>query len=126
MSVLGWLGVIVITAYVGFTAVVYFGQRSLMYFPETVRTSPTAAPRIYLAAPAQQLDLMAYYRFQSDCFRSKDFNAERVLSAIRARRPVNLIDGLVYRIVNDPADADITTCGNPDFPCPSARRHRKK
>jgi uncharacterized protein len=43
MSVLGWLGVIVITAYVGFTAVVYFGQRSLMYFPDTAHTTPAAA-----------------------------------------------------------------------------------
>jgi fermentation-respiration switch protein FrsA (DUF1100 family) len=43
MSVLGWLAVIVITAYVGFTAVVYFGQRSLMYFPDTARTTPAAA-----------------------------------------------------------------------------------
>jgi hypothetical protein len=43
MSVLGWLAVIVITAYVGFTAVVYFGQRSLMYFPDTAHTTPAAA-----------------------------------------------------------------------------------
>ena len=31
-----------------------------------------------------------------------------------------------YVALNDPADADITTCGNPDFPCPSARHHRRK
>jgi hypothetical protein len=43
VSVLGWLAVIVITAYVGFTAVVYFGQRSLMYFPDTTHTTPAAA-----------------------------------------------------------------------------------
>jgi hypothetical protein len=29
-----------------------------------------------------------------------------------------------YVALNDPADADITTCGNPDFPCPSLR-HRE-
>jgi uncharacterized protein len=43
MSVLGWLAVIVIAGYVGFTAVVYFGQRSLMYFPDTAHTTPAAA-----------------------------------------------------------------------------------
>ncbi len=43
MSILGWLAVIVLTAYVGFTAVVYFGQRSLMYFPDTAHTTPAAA-----------------------------------------------------------------------------------
>ncbi|MFY9692632.1 MAG: hypothetical protein WA776_06810 [Xanthobacteraceae bacterium] len=31
-----------------------------------------------------------------------------------------------YVALNDPADADITTCGNPDFPCPSARHHHRK
>ncbi len=31
-----------------------------------------------------------------------------------------------YVALNDPADADITTCGNPDFPCPSVRRHHRK
>jgi pimeloyl-ACP methyl ester carboxylesterase len=43
VSVLGWLGVIVVAGYVGFTAVVYFGQRSLMYFPDTAHTTPAAA-----------------------------------------------------------------------------------
>jgi hypothetical protein len=28
--------------------------------------------------------------------------------------------------LNDPADADITTRGNPGFPCPSLHRHQRK
>jgi fermentation-respiration switch protein FrsA (DUF1100 family) len=43
MSVLGWLGVIVIASYTGLTAMVYLGQRSLMYFPDTAHTTPAAA-----------------------------------------------------------------------------------
>jgi fermentation-respiration switch protein FrsA (DUF1100 family) len=43
MSVMGWLGVIVVASYVGFTTVIYFGQRSLMYFPDTTHTTPAAA-----------------------------------------------------------------------------------
>ncbi|MFZ0776675.1 MAG: hypothetical protein WB772_00030 [Xanthobacteraceae bacterium] len=31
-----------------------------------------------------------------------------------------------YVALNDPADADITTCGNPGFSCPSLRRHQRK
>ena len=43
MSVLGWLGVIIIAGYAGLTAMVYLGQRSLMYFPDTAHTTPAAA-----------------------------------------------------------------------------------
>jgi fermentation-respiration switch protein FrsA (DUF1100 family) len=43
MTVLGWLAVIVIAGYVGLTAVIYFAQRSLMYFPDTTHTTPAAA-----------------------------------------------------------------------------------
>jgi uncharacterized protein len=43
MTALTWLGVGVLCIYVGAAAVLYFTQRSLMYFPETVRTSPAAA-----------------------------------------------------------------------------------
>ncbi len=29
-------------------------------------------------------------------------------------------------VVNDPADGDITTCGNPGWPCPSVKSRRSK
>ncbi|MFZ3359642.1 MAG: alpha/beta hydrolase [Xanthobacteraceae bacterium] len=43
MSILSWLGVIFVCCYVGVTATVYFTQRSLMYFPDTVHTTPAEA-----------------------------------------------------------------------------------
>jgi fermentation-respiration switch protein FrsA (DUF1100 family) len=43
MAALMWLGVAVLCIYIGAAAVLYFTQRSLMYFPETVRTTPAAA-----------------------------------------------------------------------------------
>jgi len=43
MTVLAWIGVVAVCLYVGLAAVVYLAQRSLMYFPDTVHTTPAAA-----------------------------------------------------------------------------------
>jgi uncharacterized protein len=42
MSVLGWLAVIALCLYVGLATMIYLAQRSLMYFPETIHTTPAA------------------------------------------------------------------------------------
>jgi uncharacterized protein len=43
MTVLGSIAAIAFCLYIGLTAVVYFSQRSLMYFPDTAHTTPAAA-----------------------------------------------------------------------------------
>jgi fermentation-respiration switch protein FrsA (DUF1100 family) len=43
MTALTWLGVGALCIYIGAAAVLYFTQRSLMYFPETAHTTPAAA-----------------------------------------------------------------------------------
>jgi fermentation-respiration switch protein FrsA (DUF1100 family) len=43
MTTLGWIAAIALAAYVALTVMMFFTQRSLMYFPETVHTSPAAA-----------------------------------------------------------------------------------
>ena len=43
MSVLGWIAGIALALYVGVSAMMYFAQRSLIYFPETIHTTPAAA-----------------------------------------------------------------------------------
>jgi len=43
LTVFGWLGVLAVCAYVGLTAMIYFAQRSLMYFPDRSSTTPAAA-----------------------------------------------------------------------------------
>jgi uncharacterized protein len=43
MTALAWIGVIAVCLYVGLAAVIYFAQRSLMYFPETIHTAPADA-----------------------------------------------------------------------------------
>jgi pimeloyl-ACP methyl ester carboxylesterase len=43
MTVLGWLTVIALCLYVGLAAVIFVAQRSLMYFPETIHTTPATA-----------------------------------------------------------------------------------
>ena len=40
MSVLGWIAGIALALYVGVSAMMYFAQRSLIYFPETIHTTP--------------------------------------------------------------------------------------
>jgi uncharacterized protein len=43
MAFLKWAFILALGLYVGFTALLYFAQRSLLYFPETIRTAPAAA-----------------------------------------------------------------------------------
>ena len=43
MTMLPWLGGALLVAYVGLAAVLYVKQRSLMYFPETIHTTPAQA-----------------------------------------------------------------------------------
>lgn len=43
MAILKFMLIVALVGYGGLVALVYFGQRSLMYFPETARTPPAAA-----------------------------------------------------------------------------------
>ena len=43
MAVVKWTFIVAAAGYLALTALMYFAQRRLMYFPETVRTSPAAA-----------------------------------------------------------------------------------
>jgi uncharacterized protein len=43
MAFLKWAFIFAASLYVGFTALMYVAQRSLLYFPEAVRTAPAAA-----------------------------------------------------------------------------------
>jgi fermentation-respiration switch protein FrsA (DUF1100 family) len=43
MTVFGWIAVMALCGYVGLAAMVYFAQRSLMYFPARMHTTPAAA-----------------------------------------------------------------------------------
>jgi fermentation-respiration switch protein FrsA (DUF1100 family) len=40
---LKWSAVVAVCLYLGMAAILYFAQRSMMYFPETIRTSPAKA-----------------------------------------------------------------------------------
>jgi hypothetical protein len=43
MTALQWIAIVAVCLYVGAATVVYFAQRSLMYFPETTHTTPAQA-----------------------------------------------------------------------------------
>ncbi len=43
MTVLAWIAAVAVVLYVGLATMIYFAQRSLMYFPDTARTAPAAA-----------------------------------------------------------------------------------
>src|SRR5215470_7336876 len=53
LTVLKWLVISAIAIYAGLVAVLYLGQRSLMYFPRTMRIAPAAAG----LAEAQEIEL---------------------------------------------------------------------
>ena len=43
MTALTWIGIALFCLYVGVAAILYFAQRSMMYFPETIHTTPAQA-----------------------------------------------------------------------------------
>ena len=43
MTALKWIALVAVCLYLAIGAILYFGQRSLMYFPETVHTPPATA-----------------------------------------------------------------------------------
>jgi fermentation-respiration switch protein FrsA (DUF1100 family) len=43
MTTLKWLSIVAVTSYVAVVALLYFGQRTIQYFPEAFRTTPAAA-----------------------------------------------------------------------------------
>ena len=43
MTALKWIALVAVCLYLGIGAILYFAQRSLMYFPEAIRTAPAAA-----------------------------------------------------------------------------------
>jgi len=43
LTALKWSGIIVVCLYLGTAAILYFAQRSMMYFPETIHTTPAQA-----------------------------------------------------------------------------------
>ena len=43
LTALKWSGVVVVCLYLGIAAILYFTQRSMMYFPETIHTTPVQA-----------------------------------------------------------------------------------
>src|ERR1700722_9103714 len=43
MTMLIWLAVLILCVYVGLAAMLYVSQRTLMYFPETIHTTPEQA-----------------------------------------------------------------------------------
>jgi fermentation-respiration switch protein FrsA (DUF1100 family) len=43
MAIIKWIFILAATGYVALTAVMFFGQRALMYFPDSLRVAPDAA-----------------------------------------------------------------------------------
>ncbi|HKP78726.1 MAG TPA: hypothetical protein VJU34_06335 [Phenylobacterium sp.] len=61
-----------------------------------VRATPEAQPVVYLASPAQQLDLMGYFQFLFSCGRSDSFTKANVLAAIQRRKDLNFFERQIY------------------------------
>ncbi|WP_293904753.1 hypothetical protein [Phenylobacterium sp.] len=61
-----------------------------------VRETPASAPVVYLAAPAQQLDLMGYFGFLFACGKSDSFNKANVLAAIARHKDLSFLERQIY------------------------------
>ncbi len=72
------------------------GPNCALCHSTTVRDAPRSEPQIYLAAPAQQLDLMGYFRFLFACGRSDSFTKPNVLAAIERHKELSLFERLIY------------------------------
>jgi mono/diheme cytochrome c family protein len=72
------------------------GPNCALCHTASLRRSPTADPDVYLTAPANQLNLMGYFRFLFDCGNSADFNTDNVLAAIERHHPLGFFDRLIY------------------------------
>jgi mono/diheme cytochrome c family protein len=64
----------------------------------SVRASAGDAPTIYTAAPAQQLNLMNYFRFLFTCGRDPNFTTENVMAAIDRHVDLSIFERLAYKL----------------------------
>jgi len=64
----------------------------------SLRRTAAAAPETYLTAPANQLDLMGYFRFLFACGRDSNFTADNFLAAIDKHKTLGVVDRLIYRL----------------------------
>jgi mono/diheme cytochrome c family protein len=74
------------------------GPNCALCHSTTVRAAPNAAPAVYLGAPAQQLDLMGYFRFLFACGRSDNFTKANVLAAIERHKSLSFFERQIYSI----------------------------
>jgi hypothetical protein len=63
-----------------------------------VRHPASARPEVYVAAPAHQLNLGAYFKFLFTCGRDPDFNTDNFLTAIGRHTKLSWFDRIVYRL----------------------------
>ena len=63
----------------------------------TVQETVDSEPRLYLGAPAQQLDLMGYFSFLFACGRNPAFTTENVLAAIGNHKELGFFERLIYK-----------------------------
>lgn len=72
------------------------GPNCALCHATTVRAGPGAAPVTYLAAPAQQLNLMGYFRFLFDCGRSPAFTKANFQTAIARHVDLGFFQRQIY------------------------------
>lgn len=73
------------------------GINCAMCHTATVRANPSAKPKIFVGAPAHQLDVQRYLRFLFACASDPRFNATNILNAIAPNYDLGLVEKLYYR-----------------------------
>lgn len=75
------------------------GTNCALCHTASVRATPTEAPTIVAAAPAQQLAWQQYQRFLAACASDPRFTADTLLAEISKNTTLSLLDRALYRLV---------------------------
>ena len=87
------------------------GPNCALCHSTVVRQTPQATPVVYLAAPAQQLDLMGYFGFLFACGRSDSFNKTNVMAAIARHKDLSFVERLIYGLAVPQVKKELITGG---------------
>jgi hypothetical protein len=78
--------------------IVRVGLNCSVCHTSNVRESDSSDPQLVLGMPAQQLDLLSYFKFVFDCAADGRFTQENILAEIEARTRLNPVEKAIYSI----------------------------
>jgi uncharacterized protein len=83
LTALKWSGIVVVCLYLGTATILYFAQRSMMYFPETIHTAPAQAGLPLVAwhvAPRDDKPVIIYFHGNGGALRYRVGRFRKLIS----------------------------------------------